>query len=160
MPTSADRRFRAAGWVVVVAIAATTAPARAAAETDRLQQAVNYVFTGSVDPKNGVEIADRPACIVVLPDPRSQRFIRYYLSRFRMDDALFDKTYSGTRVNYRLDVKGDDVILEYLSMDKQTVLQGYRSAQIPLPGDIDQTQRAFRLIFSDFCKPQKSRDLF
>ena len=63
-----------------------------------------------------------------------------------MDDAIFGKKYSGARSYYELDVKGDDVVIEYLNLDKETVAQGYRSAQIPLPGDIDQTQKALRLI--------------
>jgi hypothetical protein len=76
-----------------------------------------------------------------------------------MDDALFDKRYAGSRVDYVLNVKGDEIILEYLNPDKQTVAQSYRSAQIPLPGDIDQTQKAFQII-ADRCKPKKSNAPF
>jgi hypothetical protein len=145
---------------IVAVIAGTVVlPIQASAEADRFKQAVNYVFTGQVDPQNAPDIVDRDACVVVVPDPKFKRYVRYYLGRFRMDDALFDKRYSGSRVNYVLDVKGDDVIVEYLNPDKQTVAQSYRSAQIPLPGDIDQTQKAFRII-TDRCKPKKSNAPF
>jgi hypothetical protein len=103
---------------------------------------------------------DRKSCVIVMRDPKFNRYIRYYMSRFKMDDALFDKNYSGSHVFYQLNVKGDDVVIEYLSPDKKTVTQGYRSAQIPLPGDIDQTQKALRIIFSDHCKPEKPKTLF
>jgi hypothetical protein len=154
--------FCATGWrlAVVAAVAATMAlPPQASADADRFQQAVNYVFTGRIDPPRAPDIVNRDACVVVVPDPKFDRDIRYYLGRFRMDDALLDKKYSGSRVDYVLDVKGDDVIVEYLSPDKQTVAQSYRSAQVPLPGDIDQTQKAFRII-ADQCKPQKSNAPF
>jgi hypothetical protein len=145
--------------VVAVVAGIMLVPSRAQAEADRFQQAVNYVFTGQVDPQNAPDIVDRDACVVVVPDPKYKRYIRYYLGRFRMDDALFDKRYAGSRVDYVLNVKGDDIILEYLNPDKQTVAQSYRSAQIPLPGDIDQTQKAFQII-SDRCKPKKSNAPF
>jgi len=77
-----------------------------------------------------------------------------------MEEALFDKIYLGSQIGYELDVKGNDTIIEYLGSDKRTITQRYRSAQIPLPGDIDQTQKAFRLIFADYCKPQKSKGPF
>ena len=150
----AVRRRVAAAAVALACV--VMLPVRGHVEADLFQRAVNYVFTGTVDPKDAPEIVDRAACVVVMPDPKFQRFIRYYMSRFRMDDALFDKKYSGSRVNYTLDVKGDDVILEYLGPDKQTVTQSYRSAQIPLPGDIDQTQKALKIIFTDHCKSKKS----
>jgi hypothetical protein len=131
----------------------------ASAEADRLQQAINYVFTGRIDPPDAPEIVDRDACVVVVPDPRFKRYIRYYLGRFRIEDALFDKRYAGSRVDYVLDVRGDDVILEYLGADKQTVAQSYRSAQIPLPGDIDQTRKALQIV-ADRCKSKKSNAPF
>jgi len=34
-------------------------------EDDVFQQAVNYIFTGRIDPKDGPEIVDPKACIVV-----------------------------------------------------------------------------------------------
>jgi len=134
--------------------------APALAEADVFQQAVNYVFTGQVDPQGGPEIVDRKSCVVVLRDPHFNRYIRYYLSRFKMDDALFDKRYSGPRVLYEVNVKGDDTVIEYLNPDKSTVIQGYRSAQIPLPGDIDQTRKALRIIFTDYCKAEAPKGPF
>jgi hypothetical protein len=136
-----------------VALLAPPAPA----ETSVFQQALNYVFTGQIDPQNGPEIVDQKSCVIVLRDPKYDRYIRYYLSRFRMDDASYDKKYAGSRVYYELDVKGDDVVIEYLNVDKKTVLQGYRSAQIPLPGDIDQTRKALGIIFADHCKAEKPK---
>ena len=129
-------------------------------EADVFQQAINYVFTGSIDPQDGPEIVDRKSCVIVLRDPKFNRYIRYYLSRFNMDGAIFGKKYSGARPYYELDVKGDDVVIEYLNPDKKTVVQGYRSAQIPLPGDIDQTQKALRIIFTDHCKAEKPKAPF
>lgn len=133
-------------------------PARA--ETSVFQQALNYVFTGRIDPQNGPEVVDQKSCVIVLHDPKFDRYIRYYLSRFKMDDVSYDKTYSGSRVNYEMAVKGDDVVIEYLNADKKTVLQGYRSAQIPLPGDIDQTRKALGLIFAGHCKAEKPKAPF
>ena len=77
-----------------------------------------------------------------------------------MDDALFDKRYLGSRVLYEVSVKGDDTVIEYLNPDKSTVIQGYRSAQIPLPGDIDQTRKALRIIFTDYCKAETPKTPF
>ena len=136
-----------------------TVPARAV-DKDLFQQAVNYVFTGMVAPQKSPEIVDRKSCIVVASDPKSDGYIRYYLKRFRMDEALFQKTYSGSRANYHLDVKGDEYVVAYLNADKHTVTQQYRSAQIPLPGDIDQTRKAFRINFTDYCSAQNSSGPF
>jgi hypothetical protein len=151
-------------WRLAVAAAALLAAvclrAPALAEADVFQKAVNYVFTGEVDPPDSPEIVDRNSCVVLLRDPKYNRYIRYYLSRINMDVALFDKKYSGSRVSYVLNVKGDDVVVEYLSPDKKTVTQGYRSAQIALPGDIEQTRKALRIIFTDYCKPEKPKTLF
>jgi hypothetical protein len=132
----------------------------AAAEADVFQQAVNYVFTGRVDPPDAPEIVDQESCVIVLRDPKFNRYIRYHLGRFKMDDALFDKKYSGSRVSYELNVKGDDVVVEYLNLDKKTVAFGNRSAQIPLPGDIDQTQKALRIIFTGHCKAEMPKSPF
>ena len=107
-------------------------PARAYADGDIFQQALNYVFTGTIDPKSAPEIVDRKSCIVVVPDPRFNRFARYYLSRFKMNASLISKKYSGTRTLYELDVDGDDVIVEYLGPDRKTVLEAFKSAQISL----------------------------
>ena len=130
---------------------------RVLAESDVFQQAVNYVFTGKIDPQDAPEIVDRKSCVVVVLDPKFKRYARYYLSRFKMDVANIHKRYSGSKIFGELEVEGDDVVLEYLNVDKTTVIQGYRSAQISLPGNIDQTQKALHLIFSDFCKADKPK---
>jgi hypothetical protein len=52
-------------------------PITAGAEDDVLQQAINYVFTGTIDPKDGPEITDRKSCVVVVPDPKWKRSVRY-----------------------------------------------------------------------------------
>jgi len=131
----------------------------ALSEADVFQQAVNYVFTGNIEPTDAPDIVDLKSCVVVLRDPKFNRYIRYYLSRFNMDDAIFGKKYSGSRPYYQLDVKGDDVVIEYLNLDKKTVAQGYRSAQIPLPGDFEQTQKALRIV-TDRCKAEKPKTPF
>jgi|GEM_PF-1043393 len=135
-------------------------PARAASEDDLLQQAVNYVFTGRIDPQDGPEIVDRTSCIVLVPDPKYKRYARYYLNRFKMDIARITKRYAGPQVLYELEVQGDDVLLEYLNADKKTVTYGFKSAQISLPGNIDQTERALKLIFASGCKSDKPKAPF
>jgi hypothetical protein len=150
-PKAASNRCRVAGRALAVVAAAvvlwTALPQnQAAAEDDLLQKAINYVFTGTVDPKDAPEIVDRKSCAVVVPDPREKRFIRYYLTRLRLDDPNIDSTYAGRQVHYQLDVESGTIVLEYLGLDKTTVLNGYKSAQIPLPGDIDQTKKAIALI--------------
>ena len=152
------RRLSAVASAALVAVGFVQTPALS--EVDVFQQAVNYVFTGNIDPPDGPEIVDRKSCVIVMRDPKFNRYIRYYLSRFNMDDAIFGKKYSGSRPYYELDVKGDDVVIEYLNPDKKTVAQGYRSAQIPLPGDIDLTQKALRIIFTDHCKAEKPKAPF
>ena len=128
---------------------------------DVLQKAVNYMFTGKVDPGEAPAIVDRKACVVVVPDPAYRRYARYYLSRFRVDDSSIGKKYSGARVLYELDVAStDDILVEYLNLDKTTVIQGYKSAQIPLPGTFDQTRRALQVIFGEHCKPEKTSNPF
>ena len=128
-------------WIVLAQI-------HALAEDDSLQQAVNYLFTGRDDPQDAPEILDRKSCVVVVPDSKSKQSIRYYLGRFRMDTAFINKTYAGSETVYSLDVKGGEVIVEYLDLDKSRVLHGHKSAQISLPGDIDQTNKALALIAS------------
>jgi hypothetical protein len=132
----------------------------AAADDNLFQEAVNYVFTGRVDPQEAPEIVDRKSCIVVMRDPKYKRYIRYYLNRFRMDAAVFSKIYAGAQAQYVLEVESDNVLIQYLDMDKSTVLQGYKSAQIPLPGNIDQTQRALNIIFRDYCKADQQKTPF
>jgi hypothetical protein len=128
-------------WIVLAQI-------HALAEDDSLQQAVNYLFTGRNDPQDAPEILDRKSCVVVVPDSKSKQTIRYYLGRFRMDTAFINKTYAGSETVYSLDVKGGEVIVEYLDLDKSRVLHVHKSAQISLPGDIDQTNKALALIAS------------
>jgi hypothetical protein len=129
---------------------------RALAESDPLQKAVNYLFTGRNDPQDAPEILDRKSCVVVVPLPKSKQSIRYYLGRFKMDTAFINKTYAGSETIYSLDVKGAEVIVEYLNPGKSTVLHGHKSAQISLPGDIDQTNKALALIAS-LCRKQQAR---
>jgi hypothetical protein len=123
----------------------------AAAADDVFQQAINYAFTGTIDSSDAPEITDRKTCVVVMVDPKTKRFVRYYLARLGLDDPRIDTIYSGRQPVYKLDVESDKVVVEYLGADKTTVVNGYRSAQISLPGDIDQTKRALQLI-ADRCK--------
>ena len=134
-------------WIVSLQISAL-------AEDDPLQKAVNYLFTGRNDPQDAPEILDRKSCVVVLSDPKSKLPIRYYLGRFRIDTAFINKTYAGSETVYSLDVKGGEVIVEYLDVGKSTVLHGHKSAQISLPGDIDQISKALALIAS-LCRNGK-----
>ena len=163
-PVLSSRSGRKIALSLAIAAAAVSwslAPqARAAAEDDALQQAVNYVFTGRIDPQDGPEIVDRKSCIVVVPDPKYKRYARYYLSRFKMDIARISKRYAGPQILYELEVQGDDVLLEYLNADKKTVAYGFKSAQISLPGNIDQTEKALKLIFSGHCKSDKPKAPF
>jgi hypothetical protein len=157
---NAEFRRRTGICLAVAALSvAAMMPAGARAADDVLQQAVNYVFTGRVDPVDVPEIVDRKTCAVVIPDTRNKRFARYFLSQFKLDAARFNKRYSGSRAVYDLDVQGDDVILEYLATDKTTVLQAYKSAQIPLPGDFEATQKALRIV-SDNCKEEGPKSPF
>ncbi len=133
---------------------------RAAVESDLFQEAVNYVFTGRIDPQDAPEIVDRRSCVVLMRDPKYKRYIRYYLRRFRMENAVFSKTYAGSQTLYNLEVEGDSVLIEYLNTDKTTVAQAYKSAQIPLPGNIEQTQKALNIIFRDYCKPDQQQSPF
>jgi hypothetical protein len=128
-------------WIIPLQI-------RALAEDDPLQKVVNYLFTGRSNPQDAPEILDRKSCVVVVRDPKSKQSIRYYLGRFRMNTAFINKTYAGSETVYSLDVKGAEIIVEYLDLDKTTVRHGYKSAQISLPGDIDQTNTALALIAS------------
>jgi hypothetical protein len=93
-------------------------------------------------------------------EPQFHRSERYYLKRFNMDGAQVAKRYAGSRVLYELDVNGDDIILEFLKADNTTVDYGFRSAHIPLPGDIAQTEKALRLIYAEHCKTEKAKPPF
>jgi hypothetical protein len=141
-------------------LSAAPLQSRAAAEDDMLQRAVNYVFTGRIDPLDGPAIVDRKSCVVVVPDPQFKRYIRYYLIRFKMDESRISKLYSGSKVSYELEVGGDDIIVEYLKIDKTTIDFGLKSVHISLPGNIDQTEKALHLIFSEYCKPEKPKTPF
>lgn len=92
-------------------------------------------------------------------DPRFPRYIRYYFDRFKIDGARITTRYAGARTLYELDIESDKVIIEYLSLDKATLVQGYRSAQIPLPGDIAQTQKALQIV-AQRCRPEQSKSPF
>jgi hypothetical protein len=133
-------------WIVPLQILAL--------EDDPLQKAVNYLFTGRNDPQDAPEILDRKSCVVVVSDPKFKQTVRYYLGRFRMDTAFINKTYAGSETVYSLDVKGAEVIVEYLDPGKSMVLHGHKSAQISLPGDIDQISKALALIAS-LCRNGK-----
>jgi hypothetical protein len=146
--------------LTLAALLALVSQAGAVGAEDRFLQAVNYVFTGRIDPVNGPEIVDRQACIVRVPEPKLNRYARYYLSRFKMDTARISKKYAGSQTLYELEVDGDDIILEYLKPDKITADYGFRSAHILLPGDPDQTEKALALIFSQYCKPERARNPF
>jgi hypothetical protein len=131
-------------------------------EDDVFQQAINYIFTGQIDPnpKHRPEIVDRKACVVVVPEPNSNRYARYYLKRFKMDIYRISKRYAGRRVFYELEVEGDDTIFESLKADKTTVEFGLRSIHISLLGNIDQTEKALKLVFAEYCKLDKQKSLF
>ena len=77
-----------------------------------------------------------------------------------MDGARISKTYSGRQTFYILEVESNDVVVENLALDKKTVVTGYKTAQISLPGDIDQTEMALHLIFTDHCKSDKPKSPF
>jgi hypothetical protein len=132
----------------------------ALAVDDALQRLVNYVFTGDIAPRDTPEIVDRRLCIVLVHEARFNRFARYYLNRFKMDTARISKKYAGQQVLLELEVEGDDIILEYLKADKKTVDYGFKSAHISLPGNIEQTEKALRLIFSEHCKSEKLKPPF
>src|SRR6476646_3422666 len=150
------------GWFLAFAatfILGVTSPIRAA-ETDVLQEAVNYVFTGMLTPEKGPKIVDRQSCVVIVPEEKNRRYARYYLSRFKMDISRIVTTYSGRQTFYTLEVEGDDVIIEYLGLDQTTVMTAFRTADISLPGKIDLTQRALKVIFNDYCKAEKAKPPF
>jgi hypothetical protein len=135
-------------------------PSRAGAVEDRFQQAVNYVFTGRIDPENGPQIVDPKACTVLVPETKFNRYARYHLTRFKMETARISKKYAGSQTIYELEVEGDETLLEYLKADRTTVDYGFRSAHIALPGDPEQTEKALALIFSQYCKVEKARRPF
>jgi hypothetical protein len=145
--------------VVVLLITACTAPLRAGVRDELLQKAFNYVFTGTIDPKDTPEIVDLASCAVVVPDTRYPRLIRYYFGRIRPDNSRITKDYAGRQTLYKLEIESDNIVIEYLTADKTTVTQAFRSAQINLPGDIEQTQKALKVI-ADRCKGDGSKSPF
>lgn len=151
------RHIRAVTAAAAVAWLPMSGPP-ALANDDVLQQAINYVFTGRIDPESGPRIVERDGCVVAVVDPGSKRTIRYHLSRFRLDSPRFEKVYAGRTPNYRLVAEGDDNVIEFLNPD-MTVSHGHRTVQIPLPGDFDQSQRALRVI-AEQCKPKRPKPLF
>src|SRR6266852_8057120 len=90
--------------VLALSLGTAVAQSRAAPAEDRFQLAVNYVFTGKIDPVNGPEIVDRKSCVVLVPEPKFNRYARYYLSRFKMDTARVSKKYAGSQTLYDLEV--------------------------------------------------------
>ncbi len=145
--------------LVVLLTTVCAAPMRAGVHDDLLQKAFNYVFTGTIDPQDTPEIVDLTACAVVVPDPRYPRFIRYYFGRIRPDNSRISKDYAGRQTLYKLEIESDNIVIEYLTADKTTVTQAFRSAQINLPGDIEQTQRALKVI-AERCKGDGSKSPF
>jgi hypothetical protein len=156
-----DDRGHKIGLFLAVAVASLVWTAalqdRALAADDVFQQAVNYVFTGRIDPPDAPEIVDRNACIVVVPDMKFKRYIRYYLKRFKMDASRINRTYAGAQAMYELEVGGDDTVVEFLNIEKTKVDFGLKTAHISLPGNIDQAERALRRIFDDYCKPERPK---
>ena len=146
-------------WVVVVLIILCTPPIAAGARDELLQKAFNYVFTGAIEPNEAPDIVDLASCAVVVRDPRYPRFIRYYFGRIRPDNSRITKDYAGRKALYKLEVESDNTIIEYLSADKTTTTQAFKSAQIDLPGDIEQTQKALKVI-AERCKGDGSKSPF
>jgi hypothetical protein len=157
--TAKQRTCRSACLAIAAVLAiAITAQAE---EPDRLfVQAVNYIFTGRIDPPDGPEITDAKSCIVVVPEPKFNRYARYYLNRIKLETARISKKYAGPQITYEWEVEGDDVIFEYLKPDKKTVDYGFRSAHIALPGNVEQTERAIALIYSKYCKQAQQKGPF
>ena len=146
-------------WRVVFLTLICTLPTLATQKDDLLQQALNYVFTGNLDSRDAPEIVDQTSCVVIMPDPKYPRFIRYYFGRITPDNSRITKDYAGRKTLYKLAIESDNVVIEYLGADKATTIQAFKSAQIDLPGDIDQTQKALKVI-AERCKGQASKSPF
>jgi hypothetical protein len=128
------------------------------ADAGRLQQAINYVFTGDIAAQPNIEIADGNLCVVVVSEPERNRVSRYHLRRFKPETFRFEQRYVGRTPTYQLYVEGDEDVIEFLNPDR-SVSHSHRTARFALPGDIDQSRRALRLI-SEQCKPEKPKPLF
>jgi len=76
----------------------------AVAEDDVLQLAVNYVFTGRIDPRTLLKLSIENLIVVVF-EPKFQAYVRYYLGRFKLDSARISKTYSGQQIFYVLEIQ-------------------------------------------------------
>jgi hypothetical protein len=144
--------------IAILLLASIVPHTRAFADSDKLRQAINYVFTGSIDAHDTIKVIDPKLCVVVVSEPERNRSVRYHLSRFKMDTTRFEKRYVGRTPTYQLYVEGDDDVVEFLNPD-MTVSHAHRTARFPLPGDIDQSERALRVI-ADQCKPEKPKPLF
>jgi hypothetical protein len=158
MVIAGKHRARCLAVAAAVAIAGAQI---AAEEPDQVfVQAVSYLFTGSINPSIAPEVVDTKSCIIVVAEPKFNRYARYYLNRIKLGTARISKKYAGTQVFYEWEVEGDDIIFEYLKPDKKTVDYGFRSAHIPLPGNIEQTERAIALIYSRYCKQENPKPPF
>ncbi|MGE3987560.1 hypothetical protein [Pseudorhodoplanes sp.] len=144
--------------IAILLLSAIVPHTRAFAETDKLQQAITYVFTGSIEPQSHIQIAGFKPCVVVVSEPDIRRATRYHLSRFKPERFRFEKRYVGRTPTYQLYVEGDDDVVEFLNPD-MTVSHGHRTARFALPGDIETTRRALQLIGEE-CKPEKQKPLF
>ena len=146
-------------WRFVFLTFFCTLPTLAAQKDDLLQKAFNYVLTGDLDPKDAPEIIDPTSCVIVLRDPKYPRFIKYYFARITPDNSRITKDYAGRKTLYKLDIESANVVIEYLSADKATTVEAFKSAQIDLPGDIEETQKALKVI-SQRCKQERSSSPF
>ena len=75
--------------------------------------------------------------MVVVPDPKWKRSVRYYLTRLGSTTRI-DSTYSGRQARYQFDVESDQVVVEYLSLDKKTWSTATNPRRFPDAWDIDQ----------------------
>ena len=80
--------------------------------------------------------------MTVPTDMSSRKDAPFHRTAQRSGTIVAIPIFAGSETVYSLDVKGDEVIVEYLDPGKSTVLHGHKSAQISLPGDIDQISKA------------------
>jgi len=106
-------------WIATLQVPAVT-------EDDVLQLAVNYVFTGRIDPPDHPEIVDRKSCIVVVFEPKFQAYIRYYLNRFRLEPI--SKSLEEDNEAGELD-KAEEVLGMVLPADEDATLPLYPSEE-------------------------------
>ena len=68
-------------------------------------------------------------------DPKWNRYIRYYLSRFDIDEArIVRHSTQAAMPRYQLHVDNDKIVIEYLSPDKKTVTTATNRRRYPCPG--------------------------